>query len=98
MSIDALHDSLNDALENGDAKAAEQLLTEHPTLASWLRPELTGAMCSAAAQDHSDLVRLLLDLGGDPNGTDYDQSTPLHHAAWHGAAETAFLLLSRGAK
>ena len=45
-----------------------------------------------------DMVRLLLELGADPNICDNDHSTPLHEASSRGLLEAARLLLSHGAK
>jgi ankyrin repeat protein len=45
-----------------------------------------------------DIVRRLVEYGADPNIRDYDDSTALHQASFHGSLEAARLLLSYGAK
>jgi ankyrin repeat protein len=45
-----------------------------------------------------DIVRRLVEYGADPNIRDYDDSTALHQASFHGSLEAAPLLLSYGAK
>ena len=45
-----------------------------------------------------DMVRLLLELGADPNIRTHSHTTPLHRASYRGLVEAARLLLSHGAK
>ena len=35
-------------------------------------------LCEAASRGHVDLVKILLDRGGDPNKADIDGETPLY--------------------
>ena len=50
-----------------------------------------------------DIMRVLLDLGADPNARDNENATPLHHSCWstqngyHGTVEGTCLLLKHGA-
>ena len=53
--------------------------------------------CSSA-EKFVDMVRLLLELGADPNIRTNDHTTPLHKASSRGLLEAARLLLSHGAK
>jgi hypothetical protein len=52
---------------------------------------------AAAAGDHVNIVRLLLEAGADPNATQQDSFRPLHSAAQNGNAEIVRLLLANGA-
>jgi ankyrin repeat protein len=52
---------------------------------------------SAAAADQTEISRLLLDAGADPNAAQEGGFVPLHAAAQTGNAELAELLLERGA-
>jgi ankyrin repeat protein len=52
---------------------------------------------SAAAADQTEISRLLLDAGADPNARQEGGFVPLHAAAQNGNAELATLLLARGA-
>ena len=52
---------------------------------------------AAAAGNHLDIVRLLLDAGADPNAVQSDSFRPLHSAAQNGNAAMVALLLARGA-
>ncbi|KAK1626398.1 hypothetical protein QYE76_000713 [Lolium multiflorum] len=58
----------------------------------------TGAtpMSYAALEGNVQVMRYLLDRGGDPAMPDERGSTPLHHAALRGHCEAARLLLSKG--
>lgn len=51
----------------------------------------------AAANGHSDVVRLLVSRGSNPNARDRTGKTPLHIAAANGRGETARALIALGA-
>jgi ankyrin repeat protein len=52
---------------------------------------------SAAAADQTEIARMLLDAGADPNAVQEGGFAPLHAAGHSGNAELAELLLERGA-
>ena len=60
------------------------------------------ALAVAAQYGHTEIVRLMLDAGEDPNRFNpvggHSHSTPLHQAAGNGHLETVKLLIERGAK
>jgi ankyrin repeat protein len=60
------------------------------------------ALALAAQHGHTEVVRLLLDAGEDPNRYNPDgyhsHSTPLHQAVWSDHADVVRLLVERGAR
>ena len=62
------------------------------TLLSWVLSNCNGK------ERFVDMVRLLLELGADPNVCNNDHKTPLHETSFCGLLEAARLLLSHGAK
>ena len=70
-----------------------------PTAASELRHR---ALAWGAQYGHTDIVRLLLDAGEDPNRFNppgaHSHSTPLHQAALAGHGDVVRLLVERGAR
>jgi hypothetical protein len=60
------------------------------------------ALALASQLGHSEIVRILLDAGEDPNRYNplggHSHSTPLHQAAGYGHLEMAKLLVERGAR
>jgi ankyrin repeat protein len=55
------------------------------------------ALMAAAAGDHADVVRLLIDAGADVDATDWAGDTALHGAALRGATEAIEALVALGA-
>ena len=56
-----------------------------------------GVTYERSPQDNVDAIRMLLDLGLDPNGANREGRTPLMGAALKGRAEVAQMLVDRGA-
>jgi len=56
------------------------------------------ALHYAAQQKKSDILKVLVENGGDINAGDKDDWTPLHYAATKGSLESVEYLISKGAK
>jgi ankyrin repeat protein len=60
------------------------------------------ALSLAAQQGHAEIIRLLLDVGEDPNrynpASNHPHTTPLHQAVLGGHEEVVRLLIERGAR
>lgn len=82
----------------GHYDTAEYLARAGASLNSPSRNNLKAApVHSAAAGGHSKIVRMLLDLGADPNVREQGGYTPLHAAAQNGDMDTIRTLLLGGA-
>lgn len=82
----------------GHYDTAEYLAKAGAPLNSPARNELKAApLHSASAGRHTKLVKLLLDLGADPNVREQGGFTPLHAAAQNDDANTIRILLLGGA-
>jgi len=68
----------------GERELAQSLLAEHPGLLATLRPEDLRMLPDAAWQHRTDCVKLLLELGFDPNIRGGEASTAIDRAAFHG--------------
>ncbi|MCB1021818.1 MAG: ankyrin repeat domain-containing protein [Acidobacteria bacterium] len=79
------------AVVAGDEEQARALLAEAPAGQSDL-------LVSLAQQNNLAAVRLLLDLGVDPNVMAHNGRYALHEAAWAGRRALLELLLERGAR
>ena len=79
------------AATKGDRATANQLLKEDASLRSQPRQ-----LIDAAGSGRIDVVRLLLELGADPD--ELAGRGALHEAAWSGRRDVAKLLLDRGAR
>ncbi|RME95804.1 MAG: ankyrin repeat domain-containing protein [Bacteroidetes bacterium] len=65
--------------------------------ANWTTPDGLTLLNEAVSQQHTALVRVLVEGGADVNATDYLENTALHLAAERGLAEIVTILLDRGA-
>lgn len=73
--------------------AMEMILEEPIELSS-----IQEALISAAKEESSRAVELILNKGVDPNVKDQGNATPLHWAAWSGNLSIMGILLKEGAK
>jgi ankyrin repeat protein len=88
----------------GDRDAVARVRAGHPGVVEAARRAHPGVVTWAAAQGHTEGVRLLAELGFDVNARgrgdapiEQEWETPLHHAAARGDAELIRVLLSLGA-
>jgi ankyrin repeat protein len=81
----------------GDARTARRLLASQPKLMQSLTPHEARILPEAAAAGHLKAVRVMLDLGFDPDAPGDWGGSALHQAAWSGHVEIVRLLLARGA-
>jgi ankyrin repeat protein len=80
-----------------DAARVESLLRRHPHLATQRDGRGDQPILHAARNGDTEIVRLLLDHGADPNTVNDRGHTALYCAGGHGHLETLKLLLERGA-
>lgn len=81
-----------------DREAVRELLSVNPGLVESLRPEEKSLIATAAWEDHTDTVRLMLEAGWDADARQSGPSmTALHGAAIRGNTELVRLLLTHGA-
>ncbi|MDX2182796.1 MAG: ankyrin repeat domain-containing protein [Gemmatimonadaceae bacterium] len=83
--------SLDALLMAGDLEAARELVRREPAALE------TGTLARAAGHGNATAVRMLLDLGANPDARDADGATALHRAAHAQAIDVIDLLLERGA-
>ena len=82
----------------GHAAVAAELLKRGAAVDAVARnPLRVQAIHSAAAGNHTDVVRVLLEHGGDPNAKQEGGFAPLHAAAQNGNAELYDVLIAQGA-
>ena len=84
----------------GDAEEVKRILDSDPDALLALGDESGRPMGQAARRGHTNVIRVLLAHGVDPNlrqGRDAPQGTALWHAAQRGDSEMARMLLEAGA-
>ncbi|TWO68121.1 ankyrin repeat domain-containing protein [Caenimonas sedimenti] len=82
------------ALKDGSLKVAEVLVEWPKTNVEWRSPKDESPLMMAALKGHTDLVRRLIERGGDVNKPGW---TPLHYAATGGHVPIMELLLEHHA-
>lgn len=85
---------LLEAIWDGDAPAANQLIADNPELLGQLNDDDRRILPRAAWWYRPAAVRIALELGFDPHIAGVHDSTPLDRAAFHGYADIIELLLA----
>ncbi|MHB1456491.1 MAG: ankyrin repeat domain-containing protein [Armatimonadota bacterium] len=91
--------TIYDAAADGDVSSVKELMAFDKSQAN--KPDPTGwtPLYYAAAGDHVEIAKFLIDNGADINlKTTTDGKSALHWAAFHGHLLVVELLLSRGAQ
>jgi ankyrin repeat protein len=90
-------DAFIGACLRGDGEAAHASLAEDPALVRDLPPEDRVMFAAAVWTGRVDSVRLMAELGFDPEWRSESDTTPLHAAAWLGRPDMVRVLLEAGA-
>ena len=85
------------ACTSGKRAQAESMLAQHRNLRGELRAEHHLMMHVPAERGDSEVLKIMLDCGFDPNAKDHDGVTALHRAAMSGRADAVRVLLAQGA-
>lgn len=83
-------------LKSGDAHAIHRLLHSDVDL-NQLDAQGRSLLIEATLEKRADLVKILLEHGGDPKLADHEGETALHFAAQAQQAEIVQLLIDKGA-
>jgi len=87
------------SLAEADSVAARAVLAEHPSLLGALTvKDLTRQTELAMAADHLETLRLMAELGFDPDLPGEGGMPPVHAAAWWGHADIVEMYVGLGAR
>jgi hypothetical protein len=78
----------------GDEAAMKRLLAENPALFSTLPPTDLATLANAARDNHTGIVRAMINAGWPVDARGQHFATPLHWAGWNGNAEMAADLIA----
>ena len=91
-------EQLNQSILAGDTSAVKKLLQEHPGIVNNHGTHLTPLECAAIA-GNSEIAKLLLDHGADPNARDQiNDMHPVAHAVRKGNLPLLKLLVDHGGR
>lgn len=91
---------IHDAAIDGNLAEVKSLLTENPQLVNAKDGQNSSStpLHMAAANNHKDIVELLITVGAQVNAKDKLGSTPLHWAAYNGHKDIVDLLIANKAQ
>jgi ankyrin repeat protein len=85
------------AAEYGDEGLFREIMRQHPTVVTQLRPAAARRIVGAAIRNNTRAVELLLEQGWPSNAALENNQTALHYAAWHGNSNMVRALLNHKA-
>ena len=88
--------SVFESIREGDEAAVRRVLAEDPGMVRATDDRQRTPLHHAAGYGRVGVVRLLLELGADPNLQDYEGHAPLHLAGMYGRDEVVTVLLELG--
>jgi ankyrin repeat protein len=93
-----MHTPLYYAVKYSHLEAARLLLNNDANISNTYEDSST-LLHIAVENMYTDMVKLLLQYGANPNTVNWLDTTPLHHVVWHGKGEIEIveLLLKYGA-
>ncbi|HTQ08562.1 MAG TPA: ankyrin repeat domain-containing protein [Fimbriimonadaceae bacterium] len=77
----------------GDRDAAYRILDDNPSVAAGLPEEDKVLLCYSGRTPNPDAVRLMLEVGFDPNTQDRENFTVAHWASFHGRDDLMEIIL-----
>ena len=97
MQIEPTVERLLQFSADGDAVMVNRLLSAGISARAADSTRQVTALHNAAAQGHLKIVVRLVEMGADPNATDWNGATPLVNAAYGGRAAVIVFLAAHGA-
>jgi ankyrin repeat protein len=90
-------DELIGACRRLDRETAWSIVRAHPEVLRTLNDQDYEVLVQSAAHNRLDIVKLMLEIGFNPDAYGESGMTALHAATWHGHADMVRLLLDFGA-
>jgi ankyrin repeat protein len=90
-------DELIGACRRLDRETAWSIVHAHPEVFRTLNDQDYEVLVQSAAHNRLDIVKLMLEIGFNPDGYGESGMTALHAATWHGHVDMVRLLLDFGA-
>jgi ankyrin repeat protein len=89
-------DELIGACRRVDSETAFSIVRAHPEVLRTLSDQDYEVLVQSAARNRLDVVKLMLEIGFNPDAYGESGATALHAAAWHGHSDLVRLLLDSG--
>ncbi|XP_063717712.1 ankyrin repeat domain-containing protein 49-like [Symsagittifera roscoffensis] len=86
------------AAKSGNKQVVENILDKNPNYVTAIDEDFYTPLHRASYNGHTEVMRVLLKHGADPNAPTLDGWTPLHSACCWGKVEAASILLKAGSR
>lgn len=97
FNLKAISENIFDYVKNGDLVKVDSVLSESPDVINMIDETNKTPLFWAVIKNNPEVLKLLIERGGDVNAKEVSKFVPLYYAARYGYPDCAKLLIKNGA-